>query len=367
VTVDDAGLEDANLTSFQVVILANVYRLSQPAVESLERFTRQGGGVILFLGDQVDADLYNGGLYREGGGLLPASLTEVIAAAEEAHLVVNDRLHPAMQGLSREGDPLGIGRIPFFKYFGCVPYSAKSAEGSERDTATQESPTGAEPGAASRGPARVIARFDDATESPAIVERPFGAGRVVMVTTSADKEWHQWPDHPSFLPAMMELVHYVTPRAGSPVDHRVGDRIEWPIDVAAFEPDAMVRTPAYPAEQEVSLTAAPSADSRSVGFAWEHTETSGLYQFVFKRREGGETMKLFAVNVDPHESDLAGVSEEELRAALRGVPFDYVHGLDKLAGAAGEARTEWWRFFLVAAAVLLMSEQTLAWWWGRRR
>ncbi|MDO8630371.1 MAG: hypothetical protein Q7R41_07745, partial [Phycisphaerales bacterium] len=71
VVVDEPGLADANLAGFHVVVLANIYRISEPTIELLERIVRQGGGVVFFLGDQVDADLYNSTLFRGGDGLLP--------------------------------------------------------------------------------------------------------------------------------------------------------------------------------------------------------------------------------------------------------------------------------------------------------
>ncbi|MEK7731035.1 MAG: BatA domain-containing protein, partial [Planctomycetota bacterium] len=42
VVVDEPGLADANLAGFHAVVLANVYRISEPTIESLERFVRQG-------------------------------------------------------------------------------------------------------------------------------------------------------------------------------------------------------------------------------------------------------------------------------------------------------------------------------------
>ncbi len=81
----------------------------------------------------MDPGLYNALLYRDGEGLLPAELTQIISADHEAHLVIVDRLHPAVRGLSREGDPLGIGRIPFLKYFGCVPFAPAPGDGTEHE------------------------------------------------------------------------------------------------------------------------------------------------------------------------------------------------------------------------------------------
>ncbi|UCC31276.1 MAG: BatA domain-containing protein [Phycisphaerales bacterium] len=366
VVVDETGFEDANLAGFHVVVLANVYRLSDPAIELLEQFVRQGGGLLFFLGDQVDADLYNAAFYRDGEGVLPAELTEVIRGPGVSHLIVADRLHSVMRGLSSEGDPLGISQIAFFEYFGCVPFDV-TTDDSIDDSGRGSSDSSDNVEARRNPPGRVIARFDDPDEHPAMVERRFGRGRVVLITTAADKEWHQWPDHPTFLPVMMELVRHVAHQGRTGVHHWVGDTIELPLDPAVFEPDAVVRTPAYPNEREVGLTAAPAGDGRGLRLSWEHTDTAGMYQFVLPRHEGGETVRLVAVNVDPQESDLAMAEEDELRQAISDVPFDYVKGVDRLTGAAGGARTELWRLFLLAAAAVLLTEQSLAWWWGRRR
>jgi len=375
VVVDEAELEDVNLADFHVVILANVYRVSEPAIKSIERFVRQGGGLIFFLGDQVEADLYNVAFYRDGEGLLPAELTEVIRAGDASHLVVSDKLHPAMRGLSSEGDPLGISDIPFFEYFGCRPFDAE-AEAAAGDVG-RASRTGIDdrtepaahpaPGTVGGLPARVIARFDDSDQHPAVIERRFGRGSVMLVTTSADKEWHHWPDHPTFLPVMMDLLHHVARRGESGIGYPVGDTIEVPLDPAVFEPDAFVRTPAYPNEREVGLTATPASDGRGLKLSWEHTDTAGLYRFVLKRHEHGEDVKLIAVNVDPRESDLTMAQETELRQYMGDVPFDYVKGVEGFTESTGKPRTELWRLFLFAAAAVLMTEQCLAWWWCRKR
>lgn len=360
VIVDEAELDGVQLSTFHVVVLANVYRISEPAVESLERFVKGGGGMVIFLGDQVDPDLYNTALYREGEGLLPASITEQIRAPEIANLVVTDRLHPAMRGLSVEGDPLGIGQISFFRYFACHPHEVEAFD-------DDPLPLGTTSRRNRKRPARVVARFNDASESPAIVERPFGAGRVVLITTTADKEWHNWPDHPTFLPIMMELMRHVTRRSDRGEGVWVGQPILLPLAVGAFEPEALVRTPAYPNEREVIVTATPSGDGTGLVFRWDHTMQTGLYEFRLKSRDGGDVSRLVAVNTDPLESDLIAAEEVELRNMMGDLSFEYVKGLDALSGVAGDARVEFWRLFLFMALIALMLEQFLAWRWGRRR
>lgn len=358
--VDEAQFDVTSLSEFHVVVLANVYRLSEPGIESLERFVGRGGGLLIFLGDQVDPDLYNIALYRDGTGLLPARLTESIRVPEASHLMIADRLHPALRGLGIEGDPLGISEIPFFEYFASV---LPAFENTDQPSGEQESDTPSP----TVGPARVIARFDDAQERPAIIERLFGQGRVILVTTSADKEWHQWPDHPTYLPIMTELVRHVARSSESGSAHWTGEPIELPIDPALFETDAQVRTPGYPAEREIDIAAVPTSDGKGLSLRWEQTPQPGLYQFLLRRRDGGETLRLVAVNLDPAESDLTPAQEGELRAAMGDIPTEYIEGIANLSDSTGEGRTELWRLCLVAAVIVLMTEQSLAWWWGRRR
>jgi hypothetical protein len=270
-----------------------------------------------------------------------------------------------MRGLDREGDPLGLAQIPFFSYFGCKPFRPESAQRAEPQL------EGLTPGdVPGHRAARVVARFGapGSTEAdPAIVERPFGDGRVVLVTTTADKEWHHWPDHPTFLPVIMELTRHVARRTDSGLSHHVGDAIELPLDGALFEPDAVIRTPAYPNERETSVTAVMTNDGRGLRLRWERTDRPGIYRFLVRRREGGESALLSAVNIDPQESDLTLADEAELRRALGDVPFEYINGIDALTEVGADARVELWRLFLFAAVAFLMTEQVLAWWWGRRR
>jgi hypothetical protein len=355
VVVDETELEDHDLAGLHLVILANVYRVSEPAVAALERFVRDGGGVIIALGDQVDADLYNAALYRNGQGLAPARLTEVKRVPDPVGLVIEDRLHPAVRGLSREGDPLGISRIAFLQFFGCEPL--RGVDGGN-DEALSPNPPGA---------ARVIASFTDVSGHAAMVEHSYGRGRVLLLTSAIDKEWNDWPDHPTYLPALMEMVRHIARRSGGGLESRVGEVIEFAIDPAVFEADVIVRTPAYPAEQEVGVTAAPSGDGHGLRVKWEHTDVSGIYQFSLRRRDGGETVRMVPVNVDPRESDLLMAQEDELRRAMGEVPVEYLEGADRLAHGGDTPRSELWRFFLFMTAAVLLGEQGLAWRWGRRR
>lgn len=361
---DGTDLESREFGSFHAVVLLNVYRLSEPATERVDRFVREGGGLIVFLGDQVDPDWYNGALYRGGAGLLPAELLEVRRGTAESHLAPADRLHPVMRGLSSEGDPLGLSSVGFDAYYAVAPALAADDEAQPVD-AGDDSASKPLSGAAA---ARVVAVFDDAERSPAIVERTYGrAGRVVLVTTSADREWNRWPEHPTYLPLMLEFVQHVARESTFAADRLVGSPIELPVDPAVFLSDAMLRTPGFPVEREIGVSAVTAPDGRGVVFRYEQTESSGVYRFVLTRRDGGEVIRSIAVNVDPDESDLTVATEDDLRGSLRGMPFEVIRGEEGVEDGSGEARKEVWRRILGLLVIVLMAEHGLAWWWGRRR
>ena len=72
--VSESQLSRRDLGAFDVVALCNVAQFSQAEVTALEDFLKQGGGVVVFGGDQVIAENYNRLLYADGKGLLPAAV-----------------------------------------------------------------------------------------------------------------------------------------------------------------------------------------------------------------------------------------------------------------------------------------------------
>ena len=77
--VSESRLTQRELTPYDTVVLCNVAQFSQPEVAALDDFLRQGGGVVIFGGDQVVVENYNRLLYEDGNGLLPAPLAPASA------------------------------------------------------------------------------------------------------------------------------------------------------------------------------------------------------------------------------------------------------------------------------------------------
>ncbi len=56
------------------MLLANVRKLDDDQVRALEEFVQNGGGLLIFPGNRIDAAWYERALFKDGKGLLPLAL-----------------------------------------------------------------------------------------------------------------------------------------------------------------------------------------------------------------------------------------------------------------------------------------------------
>ena len=347
--IPEVDLDTVTFDKYHLVILCNLYRISEPAAEALHRYVFDGGGLAIFLGDQVaDPVLYNATLYRGGTGLLPAALQGIVSAPQQGvELAASDFLHPVVRVFSGQENPF-LKRIAFFQYYATEPADSAADEDS----------------AAYRPATNVIARFDDPDGTPAIMERPYGRGRVMLFTSSADLEWNNWAKDPSYVVAMLEIAQYLARASDLDRSVEVGAPLTLEIDPSRWELSAVVRPPGYPQQQEEEISAV-ATENGAMELRWPHTEQTGVYAFRLRQRDGTETVRRFAVNPTPQESDLTPATEEELRRALAGLPVEYVNNVTQTNEETDEGRRELWQAFLLAALGVLMLEQFLAWRFGR--
>lgn len=350
--IEDSALESSRLDDYHLVVLANVYRVSEPAADALHAYVGSGGGLLVFLGDQVtDPVLYNATLYRDGAGLLPASLQTVMTAGENgARLAQGDWRHPVVQVFAGEDNPFRQ-RVRFEQYYATEP--AVTADDAERADGTAPRPS-----------ARVLARFDDAEQTPALVERSFGSGRVMLFTSTCDLEWNDWARDPSYVVTLQEMVQHLARESATANAVRAGEPIRLALDPSRFDAGARVRGPGFPQEDEQDITATAS-DGEGMQLHWELTDRAGVYSFLLRERSGGQIERRVAVTLDPQESDLRPAQEDELRPLFGALPVEYIAGVPQRDDAADEGRRELWPGVLILALCVLMFEQFLAWRFGR--
>ena len=349
--VTEQEFETLPLEKYQIVILCNVYRLGDKtaeAVQRLEKWVEKGGGLVIMPGDQVDEQYFDEYYYRDGAGPAPIRL-EGIKGDETEGTWVNFRLdkpqHPILKVFEGANNPF-LDNVKTFRYWG----GSIKKEQLGKDVS-------------------VIASFSDAEDSPAIVEKPLGRGRVVMTTIPADADWTSWTSDPSYLYTMQELVRYLNGDRSTPGLLQVGQPIRQPVSLSQYEIDATV---VGPHEKKAQVQAAAD-DALSAGggdnaiwlISFDETKRQGFYDLKLARRDGLTESALFAANVDPAEGNLQRVEPASLQRELG----DGVKVLSKGQTAVGKIgdRSEIWWYLLWAVAGVLGIEQLLGWWFGRRR
>jgi hypothetical protein len=353
--IDSGELEATPLEAFDCVMLCNVGPLPPGATAALERYARQGGGVVFFLGSEAgEPEEFNRAFWADGAGLLPLPL----------------------RALQRWGPEGGVGLLRVGEHPVTAIFPGGEAELSEQVRfrayyASDESATLAGVAPAVRPGAVVLARFADAAGTPALIERGFGRGRVLLFTSSADLDWNDWPRalDGSYVVTMLELVQYAARGEDLPGSLLCGEPLVIAVSPESYEPRALLR----PAGDDPSppLEALPDPAGGSIGqpllLIGPRAERLGTYRAELIRRSGSRELRPLCVNLDPGESDLSVAGPAEIEAALVEVPHERVIPAESFLLGREQTRHEVWTFLLALLVALLMAEQMLAWWFGTPR
>ncbi|HJT30776.1 MAG TPA: BatA domain-containing protein [Pirellulales bacterium] len=337
------------LEKFQAVYLLDVGHLDAPAVEALEAYVRQGGGLGVFLGDACRAGFYNEALYRDGEGVIPMPL------GAKTQLLV-DRLE--------KGADFEITDHPIFRVFAGERNSYLTAVMIDWYMAVPK--TWSPPADSST---RVLARLRNG--APLAVERKFGEGRVVAFTTTASPTWNNWGRNPSFVVAMLEMQSYLASPATTDVQRLVGTPIELELDPGRYQSEVRLLVPPDEVEKNVAgkasadgglvaASAVPDDDGAELRASFTETPTSGVYQVELTTVEGTPEVRRLAVNVEAAEGNLATVAGDELASKLEGVHFEYsaARQFQMATHELGGANLSPWIIYCLVG--LLVGEQLLA-------
>ena len=334
--VDTEALPREDLSRYDVVFLLNVRSVGGKR-DDLLRFVERGGGLFVALGDQVEPEEWT----KELAALLPMPLHVVKTADERgaggaraARLAEVAWSHPALAVFTGEARE-GLLGMRTFRYVLAKP-AQRAARG--------------------QGAVHVLASFDDG--APALVEGRRGRGRVLLFTSSADRDWTDWPIRTSFLPAMQRFAGWL---AGG-----LDDRKEPPVTVGGSR--------AIRLDEGERLVALVGPDGRERGRG--ELERAGLEEkepgvHAFAPPEPGlwqvkvaaagkerlEARLAFAVAPDPRETDTRRLEPSELTAWFGGEAVARVEGDERRAG--GGAEVPLWSILLVLGVAAFFLEGIL--------
>jgi hypothetical protein len=319
----EAGFRE-NFSQYELILLLNVPVPTAEASRQLAEFVNKGGGLFISLGDRVEPELYN----KHLGDVLPRPLRLVKTsvapeepdadrkAAKLGKVVTEHPIFSLFTGRAREG--LMSARFYRYMLLEAEPAGTKSSE--------------------------VLATYEDGAPAVAVARR--GQGRVLLYTSTVDRDWSDFPIRTSFLPLMQRFSAFL---CGSLEEReelrgRVGEPIVLP--AKGQETIAAVRSPSG-AEVPTRLQ---EDGSSIVG----PLEEPGVHQ-VLDPIGKPIPSHTFAALLDPSESDLTRISPDELSA--------YFGQEDVVKGSAGDAQKEhrvpFWSWLIVAAAMAFFFEGVL--------
>ena len=330
------ALATTDLARFDAVWLLDVPRLGDAALDALNRFVRDGGGVVFFCGPRTQADVVNSSWYRGGAGPFPVPLAgpvELLPAAAEAaapDLMVDD--HPVVAVLAGQRNPL-LDAVRVQRFWALARDHDLAAAGGRRLLSVR-------------------------TGQPLAVERRLGTGTAVAVLTSAAPTWNNWArGNPSWVVVALELESYLARGRRRAETVTVGEDVSVRLAAGTDEPEVEFVVP--PEGTVVRHTARPDGPGRLVA-RLPATDAAGVYEARWRRLDGTAAGRRIAVNVSPDEGRLERAGRQQLAEALAGIPFRYDRGEAISSPEATSAAPSLAGPLLAAVVALLVAEQLAA-------
>ncbi len=305
-------LTSGGLAQYDVLFLTNVNGFSDQQMDRLKSAVDRGKTIILSFGNRIDLERYSDNLNTLGIGVIAEKVVARNIQSSNAIIGEVDFKHPIFKVFEETGTG-DIFKPEFREYVQIVPDSS----------------------------AHVLGRYD--TGDPFLIERPYGRGKILVMTSSFNTEWGDFPVNEIYLPFVYQLVRYAAISETSKNHFWVGEAVLFTGDAGdQWEISA-------PGNQIFKVDI--EDDGRGI---LRETESPGNYRAMLGNREF-----IFSVNIDPKESDLASRDPDEFYASVtqpasRIQNDSYRASLE--ANKDTENRQKLWRIILILIVLLLAFE-----------
>ncbi|HEY8667739.1 MAG TPA: hypothetical protein VIL86_13820, partial [Tepidisphaeraceae bacterium] len=360
-SIAPAELETTQLSRFEegAIVLADVQDLSEKAAEAIAAYLKHGGGIIIFPGPHTDTAAWNAQLYQKQR-ILPAALGQAHGQADqqEQFFTLSDKnLEHPIAAIWKDKGAGSPTAARFYRAFELIEEAAKGAQpkASGNDGA---------------GEARVVLRYSDG--KPAVMERPWGTGRVILFSSTANTAWNDLAVRPGvYIPLMYRTLGAIVERQDEGLNVRVGQKFVYRAAAEQLGKDAVVTRPGKEQGREGEQGGKDARKIEMQGSApvlqFDETDLAGGYAAAIAA-EPAMTVK-FAAQADPAESSLEEISAEQLNQ-LREVAdvIEWSPGMQiETAIETERVGAELWLPIAVAALVLASAETLLAHWFSRSK
>jgi len=312
-----ADARSVPLREYAMVILSNVRQLPGALVSELREYVEQGGGLLITAGSNTSS-----ALEMQLQGLWPGKTLEKRMMTREGERLVLlgefDRDHPVFRDL-REAGTDSLRSVEVYAYL-------RLEAGPESNTA-------------------VPLRFSNG--DPALVEQTVGQGRVMLLATSLDNVWSDFPLHPVFVPLAHQIIRNTAQLSAEAPSYSI------PSTVSLRE---VARGQADGASNRIWTILGPDGN-REVPEGEGDSDILVLRRpGIYEMRQANRTHRL-AANPDPRESDLTPLSVEDQALWLSAARAPSEEAQAEAAAMGPEqARRQsvWWYLLLLALAIAVV-------------
>jgi len=309
-------------------------------IPALGEFVKQGHGLLITSGPNVEKAVYNRVLGPGGANVLPMEIGDVFNAPKEPPLFP---------------DPNSIDEKSFLARF---KLSANDPFLQLRDAFVLKGVGVVEPKQEElKDSGRVLMRYNDGR--PALVGKQVGSGEVLLLTTSLDKEWGFFATNLTFQPFIHGALTHLIERSAVGFNRVAGEPIRW-------TPKELNRSYVVtrPDGQRVRLGKPQGGATEQLALTVSDTSRAGIYTIA---EEGVEAGTRFAVVPDLRESETMDPLPDQQIDELLGFKADHLtSGADATSKAESiRNRNEWTVTVLFVLLLFAVFETAWAWFCGK--
>lgn len=356
-----------NLAKFDSIFICGVDSLDGIAVQKLENYVRNGGGVCFSFGPKANLQYYSTELYRNGEGLLPLPVERIINISS-----VDRSLRDITEDPDKEESPAVdwvIQDHPLFAPFvGANDTFFNTLHVNEFVAPPAIWSREADPNTTIAATVRGLDRY------PLVAIKRFGSGNVVSIHTSISRDWSDIQRNPVFLVTMLRIQEFLSETKQQRPENFVGQAAKLQIPLDQYQDTVSFVLPTASAEvsQMIERKGARLGDNQAASWGFglgsqegyegdfQDTLVPGIYAGWATKTNGERDVTRWAFNVDPSEGDLETLTRRALVEKLAGIEIGVIDFDEVDPNPQHDVQAQMSRWLLILLSILLLGEQWLA-------
>ncbi|NIR49069.1 VWA domain-containing protein, partial [candidate division KSB1 bacterium] len=312
------AITQTNLDNYEVVVLSNVPKFDHVETMRIKNFVEAGGGLLVFLGADVNLRNYNENLHAK---LNLPPLTEAISSSNQEQFLSLGKIdfsHPIFKNVFEDEKNV---ESPHFRF--AIDLKTES-------------------------PLDKIIEYSNGT--PFLFESEFQKGRILYATTGISSEWSDLALRGIFVALINRSVSYL---AGTTNQHRdeilVGEEITYYPEESSLSANLSMEKP-----DGSRIRIKPEVTQGKYFVRFNETDLVGIYGLY----NGDQIVSKWSVNYDSRESDPTTFETDQLAEIVGTKEFYEIQENEQIAIRLKESRfgRELWKYFVVLALLLLLAE-----------